>query len=103
MQLTNVLLFLGLASVGLSNPVPEAELEQRNLIPLLCLNWKCVKYQPSCLPNWKPMYCSKGWGDKNCVGWCKLFLSKNVFLLTKRIDDGCDQGKTYCCSGGKCW
>ena len=80
MQLTSLILLLGLSATTLANPMPEpaADLESRNLIPILCGGWDCSqsvcqKWKPSCSIGWNPKYCSKGWGDKGCVDWCKLF------------------------------
>ena len=87
MKFTTILLALGVTGV-LADPVaePDAALEARTiLLPSLCSSWECTvctKWKPSCSIGWKPKYCSKGWGDKGCVDWCKyslqLFLNLTV-------------------------
>ena len=67
MQLTNIVMALGLVAAVAANPV-EHEARNKWHDAKSC-DWQCQKWYPKCDNGWYAKCCRKGWGDKGCKGW----------------------------------
>ena len=72
MQFKNLLAILALATAAVTATPFDGRDYHNHQKPVEVIEFECIEFIAICPANAQPFCCINGYGDKNCVPWCKF-------------------------------